>query len=552
MAKKRDLDTHLERFEEIAVLTPAGTWERVVVESSAVFDTSKAIRTFRDRLNVIGCSSVNVGHVIRFLTDFETANAVKIKRDLVTYTCGFKQLEDMEIFVSGKRIITADGSHLASGAAEGANRDIELLEFVGLSPGEEQLASALAARKGTLEGWLNEVLKPVAHLDAVRLAVYLALAPLLMRYTKTPNFIFNFSGLPGTGKTICGRIAVSAWGDPSDEGLVLSWDSTKVGLERAAAFFKNIPMFRDDLNKARRPQDVGHFVYEFSGGREKGRGAPEGLRAAGTWQTILISTGEDPIYSFLEAGQGGARRRVVEYTQVCIPDERLQKQVIYALWRHHGHAAEEFVRYFLRLPEADKEALVDEAARLDQEVFLPLLSANGLRVDSFTASYSVYFALLALTAAMVHAALPGLPWSMAEGSETLKRVFIEVCRRAESQYAHVLAMEYVRSWAAANAANFHGHAGYDEDDPPPETFGRWMEGKYVAIFPHRLRKILREAGATYEGTIERWAEEGWIEVDGKRYDVQVKIGSSVKRLIKFKWFSLFPDASNIGSPDDDL
>jgi hypothetical protein len=548
VSKKKDIDTRRERFEEIAVLSAnGGGWERSVVESSAVFDTSKAVRTLREQLNVLGCSSTNVGQVVRYLTEFEKANAAAIKRDLVTYTCGYKQLEDgSEIFVAGKRIITPSGSVAAAGAAEGAKRDAELLEFVGLSPGEEQLAEALAARKGTLQGWFNEVLAPVAHLDAVRMAVYLALAPPVMRYTRTPNFVFNFSGLPGTGKTICGRIAVSAWGDPGDEGLVLSWDSTKVGLERAAAFFKNIVMFRDDTNKAKKPQDVGHFIYEFSGGREKGRGAPEGLRAAGTWQTILLSTGEDPIYSFLAAGQGGARRRVVEYAGTCIPDERLQKRVVYALWRHHGHAAEEFVRYLLNLPKAEKESLMDEAARLDHDVFLPLLAANGLKVDSFTATYSVYFALLALAASLVHDALPGLPWSEKEGSETLKRVFLETCRRAEAQYAHMLALEYVRSWAAANARNFFGHPEYDEERPPSEGLGRWAEGDFVAVYPHRLMRVLRDAGVTYEGTLERWADEGWIEVETvgkkKRYDVKVRMAGDLRpRLVKIRWSALFSD-----------
>jgi len=544
-ASKTDIDANLERYMEIAVRSPAtGEWQRYVLEAAEVYDVAKTVRTLREHANVPGVSSTTAKAVVKFLTEFERQNTKNLKRDMVTYTCGYKNLPRVgEAFVSGKCIITRGGAADATGAAAGAQRDRELLEFLAMSPGEEQLADALAARKGTLEGWLDEVLRPVSHLDAPRLAVYLALAPPVMKFTGTPNFIVSFTGLPGRGKTLTARIAASCWGDPSDEGLVLSWESTKVGLERAAAFFKCIPVVRDDTSRAQRKEDVGLFVYGFCGGREKGRGAPEGLRAAGTWQSILISTGEEPLYSFLSTGQGGARRRTVEYTATCIPGPKLQKRVAYALKRHYGHAAETFVKYLLNLPEGDREALAAEAARLDVEVFLPLLEREGIAVDSFTSSYSAYFALLALTASLAHDAMP-LPWTVEEGRETLERVFIDACRRAEQQYAHVLAMDHVRSWVAANGVHFFGHPDHDPKRNGLEVFGKWEEGKYVAVYPHRLRRVLADLGVSLDGTLERWGDEGWVDRElsnGRpRYDIKTKIGGIRPRLVRIRWEALFP------------
>lgn len=556
-AFKTDVDSALERYVELAVRSPVtGEWQRYVLEAAAIYDTTKAVRSLREGANVPGVSSVTAKHIVEYLTEFEKLNVQNVRRDLVTYSCGFKSSLPRvgEAFVSGKRIITRDGVAEATGAAGGAERDKELLEFLALSPGEQQLAEALSARKGTLDGWVAEVLRPVAHLDAPRLAVYLALAPPVMRFTNVPNFIVDFSGLPGTGKTLTARIAASCWGDPSDEGLVLGWDSTKVGLERVAAFFRNVLIVRDDTSRARRKEDVGHFVYEFCGGRERGRGAPEGLRAAGTWQSVMISTGEEPLYSFLSTGQGGARRRTVEFTQPCIPSPKLQKHVAYALKRHYGHAAEVFVRYLLNLPNEDREALAAEAARLDTDVFLPLLEREGVAVDSFTASYSAYFALLALTASLAHDALP-LPWTVEEGRETLERVFLDACWRAEAQYAHVLAFDYVRSWVAANACHFYGHPDHSPGRNGHEVFGKWEEGRYVAVYPHRLRCVLSSLGVSLEGTLERWADAGWIDWEGsskRRYDIKTLMGSIRPRLVRIRWDALFSteaDGNEAGSKE---
>ena len=59
------------------------------------------------------------------------------------------------------------------------------------------------------------------------------------------------------------------------------------------------PLILDDSRKANE-KTLGDFIYNFSGGRSKGRGSTTGSQQEFTWNNILISTGEASLTAYAE------------------------------------------------------------------------------------------------------------------------------------------------------------------------------------------------------------------------------------------------------------
>ena len=81
--------------------------------------------------------------------------------------------------------------------------------------------------------------------------------------------------------------------------LINEWNTTKVNLERKAGIMNSFPLIFDDTRKAPHYQ-LADIVYQFSGGRSKGRGNIHSIENELTWQNILISTGKHQLLSMVK------------------------------------------------------------------------------------------------------------------------------------------------------------------------------------------------------------------------------------------------------------
>lgn len=137
-------------------------------------------------------------------------------------------------------------------------------------------------RKGDFDKWL-EVVKPFyapkAH-PAVRTALAAATASVLLGYIDSglPFFVHLF-GASGNGKTLTLKLVASMFGNPSADGggLIQSFSSTPVGLERRAEVLNNVPMLLDELGVkgGSTEREVSELVYQLTEGVGKTRGARE-------------------------------------------------------------------------------------------------------------------------------------------------------------------------------------------------------------------------------------------------------------------------------------
>ena len=196
----------------------------------------------------------------------------------------------------------------------------------------------------------------------------------------------DLSGSTSQGKTTALRVAASVWGD---EGLLNEWNTTRVSVERKAAFLNNFPLFLDDTRKAEE-KILQSVIYQFSGGRAKGRGALIGGQEEATWDNILISTGEVSLSEF-SGGAAGASARVISLTDEPfgkVSPEHF-KTVYKAIEGNFGSLGASFLQEWAK----KKDQLIPEFKKA-QEFYI-----NKSQENEVVTRMSRYFAAIHFTAA---------------------------------------------------------------------------------------------------------------------------------------------------------
>ena len=173
---------------------------------------------------------------------------------------------------------------------------------------EQQTLKAFQV-EGSLDSWQREVYDRVKIHPKVVFLIFASLASVILKDLGVTPFIVDLSGSTSQGKTTALQIARSVWGD---SGLINEWNTTRVSVERKAAFLNNFPLFLDDTRKADE-KILQSVIYQFSGGRAKGRGDLIGGQEESTWNNILISSGEVSLSEF-SGRAAGAAARVISLT----------------------------------------------------------------------------------------------------------------------------------------------------------------------------------------------------------------------------------------------
>lgn len=257
----------------------------------------------------------------------------------------------------------------------------------------------------------------------------------------------------------------------------------------------------DDTKRARRSQDIAQTLYDVAAGRGRGRGSVRGTRAAGSWETILFSSGEAPIDSFTQS-EGGNRARVVKVWGAPFgrADETtilVVRELNLAIRQHYGHAGPRFVQFLLK--NRDRWKVWKEEFVALQRQYSEQAGANPV-ADRIVE----HLAVITLTARLAHQALE-LPWQYRDPIAPLWKDLLEEVSEADRA---ARALEYVMSWAYAHEGEFFGRHRVDHNGKPlqplPGWAGRWDEEESweaIAFHSHKLRELLVQAGFEPEPTL---------------------------------------------------
>lgn len=183
--------------------------------------------------------------------------------------------------------------------------DTQGVEIIPNDIGEKQLLEAFQT-EGTAETWKTDVFDRIKQHPKVLFLVLASLASVLLKDVKVSPFIVDLSGSTSQGKTTALHVARSVWGT---EFLINEWNATRAAIERKAVFLNSFPLYMDDSRKADE-RILQSIVYQFSGGRAKGRGNLNGSQMESTWNNILISTGEVSLADYASKA-GGVAARVI-------------------------------------------------------------------------------------------------------------------------------------------------------------------------------------------------------------------------------------------------
>lgn len=477
----------------------------------------------------IPVTSGTSGDLASYLAAFEAANIALLPRAHVSRQMGWQGEDGRLGFLWGRTLIRPDGEQTAMVDLERlAPEDWQedWIAFHGDDAGDEQLADGYHAQ-GNLDGWRSAV-AVVGSYPRAALALYAALAPPLLMVFRARNFANDWSYTTSTGKTTVLRLGASCWGCPDERApaaALTTWDASRVWIERASAVLNGLPLILDDTKRAKNTKLIAQTIYDVVSGRGRGRGSTHGMRRIGTWQTVMLSSGESPITSFSE--DGGTRARVLAvwglpFERADAATAQIVRTLDLAVRQHYGHAGPALVRFILTHRD-DWEEWRAEYQRV-QMSYLQRAGDNavaGRLADSF--------AMLDMTAGLAHVAL-GLPWKYRDPIDSLWDGLIAEANEADRASA---ALTYVLSWAHGHPSSFYGRHRLDTDGQPKVPndgwAGRWdsdSKWDFIAFLPHKIRALLADPGFDVESVIRIWFDRGWLIVrkgSGRAQQVKARI-----------------------------
>lgn len=379
--------------------------------------------------------------------------------------------------------------------------------------------------EGTWEGWQGIVQEALPY-PSVLLAVYASLVPPLMPLIPgLPNFVIDWSGITSTGKTTTLRLGASVWGSPDERegGLVRTWESTRVWKEQICGFLYCFPMILDDTKRARRPGEVGQFLYDVASGQGRGRGSLKGTRATLTWRTVLLSTGETPATSFTQDGGTRARTLCLWGAPFGVADETtaaVVARINAGVLEHFGHAGPRMIAWLLEDPAA--------LATVRQEYRDALAFWTGLSNGNPVAGRAAHY-MAGLTVA--RNVLHGILRVPAPSQDPLMVAWAAVCESSKDADRATEALRDVISWATAHQGRFHQRLEAEnsaDEDPHAGWLGAWPSidsWQQIAFLPNELEKYLTEAEYDAEAVLRSWEDRGWLLREGPAHRTKkVKVG----------------------------
>ncbi len=323
--RQRDVTTGREHWR-LEWLTESG-WRGEIVERGVAQNT-KTITTLADYGAPV--NSINGKNLIGYLSGFEEVNRENLPMESVSSHMGW--IPDGG-FLWGREKI----------GGQGATR------FHPADAGDAKLADAMKA-EGGLNEWQAGV-KEASQYPTVMAALYSSLCAPLLHIINCSNFIIDFSHATSTGKTTTLRIAASVWGCPDERlpaTMVHPWNSTRVFRERAAAVLQNLPVILDDSKTVKKADEIAQTLYDFAGGQGRGRGSKAGLQSSGTWQSVMLSSGEAPATTFTQ--DGGTRARVLTLWGRPFGEGNqavLVQNLNSAVTANYGHVGPAFIKWLI-------------------------------------------------------------------------------------------------------------------------------------------------------------------------------------------------------------
>ena len=406
------------------------------------------------------------------------------------------------------------------------------IEFSPAASGDSSVYNAYAARQGTLAEWVKIVnqLGQGNHLIP-QIAILTAFVLPLQRYLQIPNFILDIYGSTSSGKSTTLKLAASVYGRPFDpDALIYQWMNTKLAVEQLASVCSELPVFLDDAQHC--SDDLKRTViYMIANGRGKARANARGMRETLTWQTVALSTSEEPLHEASE--HEGVRGRLLPVGGLTPPFPVGSATLVQSLERgislNHGYAGETFIRHLNRWTAKDWLKWSKRYALLRNELVRSSSSDIVGRVGGYIAAIGV--------AAEIACPLIGLNFKSDVIVAWLQNHLLE---QQSSQNLTLHAIRVLADHYLANRDAFAGTKSFPSSRKALQGISK--QNEYVGF----SRKTLDSVFAKYKWRptmiLNKFAEAGVLHAtEADHHTKKVTFAGVKHRLVCVKWSALLPD-----------
>lgn len=353
------------------------------------------------------------------------------------------------------------------------------------------------------------------HPDIATVIAAMAASPLLGLLDAKP-FVLDLASPSSRGKTSAVAVAATLWADPDWR---IKWDATSTGIERYIAGTRDLGIVIDESQSADHPDTLIKLVYKATTDIGRVRGAPgNGTAATAQLRSVIISTGEQPLPDFGNAG--GARARVLtlagppwgtgpESARYSAEIQADQRATLRTLRTNHGHAGQALASWLSRLDDVQRTQLRDI---YDYEVQRRATEAELLCPGHPAATrLCEYAALMICAGESLHHAC-GLVAPHGWITEQRWRDMLERGRGVDVARS---AIQRVMSWAISRSGSLYGHPDAKGHAPAQGWIGAWEGSNQtqprLSVGVTQASDMLKAAGVQVGASVSSWVASGWLE-----------------------------------------
>ena len=382
--------------------------------------------------------------------------------------------------------------------------------------------------KGNLGNYLDDLREHVVPYKNISLAFALGVsssivAKLNMHYKDINTLLVHLFAESTKGKSTAAMLAISVWGNPnlSGGGLYNTWNSTENALSTSLAGNYGIAYALDELSMSK-IEDTTSLIYNLVGGKDKARLTKDiELRAAATWTTSIISTGEVSLLSKAK-NNTGLDIRVLELGGIVWTEDANHSDQVKALVnRNYGVFGADFVKRLIEFPADRLKEIFEE----EREIFIQKVKEKNIQDDMLSRT-SCKYAIVTLTIRLINSRYKdrGIILDIEGIRELLVDTEINsINRRVIKRKAEDWLIQYIESNASKFKSGKETNTNVDYWGTRKELPNGELE---VAILTNKFEEIMRKG--KFEDTkvvLEQLKKEGKLEYEAGRLTRKRKVNA---------------------------
>ena len=382
--------------------------------------------------------------------------------------------------------------------------------------------------KGNLGNYLDDLREHVVPYKNISLAFALGVsssivAKLNMHYKDINTLLVHLFAESTKGKSTAAMLAISVWGNPnlSGGGLYNTWNSTENALSTSLAGNYGIAYALDELSMSK-IEDTTSLIYNLVGGKDKARLTKDiELRAAATWTTSIISTGEVSLLSKAK-NNTGLDIRVLELGGIVWTEDANHSDQVKALVnRNYGVFGADFVKRLIEFPADRLKEIFEE----EREIFIQKVKEKNIQDDMLSRT-SCKYAIVTLTNRLINSRYKdrGIILDIEGIRELLVDTEINsINRRGIKRKAEDWLIQYIESNASKFKSGKETNTNVDYWGTRKELPNGELE---VAILTNKFEEIMRKG--KFEDTkvvLEQLKKEGKLEYEAGRLTRKRKVNA---------------------------